>query len=424
MIKMDSIILISIFFFELVKIYLVNILLYDKVENVNRKKTHLIITSFMMIGIGMLTVSTLPAYLMGQVGGWFLIDGKRLEKLRKFISIVSVILCMDAGIEIIIKKIWISNRASNLLVSFISSVVFCIFLFIKNHIQIPIHNIRISLQSIIAALCISFGFGVAVIEDWFSYLPDKVGRLNYDLILVFTFVTVLLLVLLTVYVEKTNNELEKTAEIEKELRLLQKKNYTLLLEKEEETKKYRHDMSNHITCLYQLAQKEDAEQTMLYLEKMRHNLRTISKMSYETGIEILDILLNTMLADLSDVEISIKGKCSGNIAINEVEGCTVFSNLLQNALDELQRQTMGPKKLTVQVNGGKLYSSIIVMNTISETSQIDLRRLETKKIDKENHGYGINNIKNILEKTGGKLELKIEEGQFIAEVTLRNCCDE
>lgn len=421
---MDSIILISIYFFELVKIYLVNILLYDKAESIKQKKIHFIITSIMMIGIGMITVNTLPVYLMGQVGGWFLTEGKHLEKLRKYISIVSVILCMDAGIEIIIKKIWESNRGSDLIVSLLSSAVFCFFLFIKKHFPIPKHNIKIPMQSIIAALCISFSFGVAVIEDWFSYLPDKVGRLNYDLVLVFTFVTVLLLVFLTVYVEKTNNELEKTAEIEKELRLLQKKNYTLLLEKEEETKKYRHDMSNHITCLYQLAQKEDAEQTMLYLEKMRHNLRTISKMSYETGIEILDILLNTMLADLSDVEISIKGKCSGNIAINEVEGCTVFSNLLQNALDELQRQTMGPKKLTVQVNGGKLYSSIIVKNTISETSQIDLRRLETKKIDKENHGYGINNIKNILEKTGGKLELKIEESQFIAEVILRNYVDE
>ena len=193
--------------------------------------------------------------------------------------------------------------------------------------------------------------------------------------------------------EKTNQELEKSVEIEKELRVLQKKNSDLLLKKGEETKKYRHDMNHHLSCLYQIAQKENAPQTILYLEKMQQGLLAIQRMNYQTGLEILDILLNTLLIEVLDVEITVEGKIKGHINLDEVESCIVFSNLLQNALDELQRQKEGKK--------GEV-------------------TLETVKEDKANHGYGLKNVTAILDKKGGNIIFDIREGQFMAEVTIKN----
>ena len=52
---------------------------------------------------------------------------------------------------------------------------------------------------------------------------------------------------------------------------------------------------------------------------------------------------------------------------------------------------------------------------------------EAKKIDKTGriciiiqHGYGLKNVKNIVEKNSGELVLKVEKNQFIVELRIRN----
>ena len=117
---------------------------------------------------------------------------------------------------------------------------------------------------------------------------------------------------------------------EKELRILQKNNSDLLLKKGEETRKYRHDMNHHISCLYQIAQKEEAGQTIQYLEKIQNNLLAIRNMNYGTGLEVLDLLLNVLLVDLPHVEIRVEGKCYKETVLDNVESCIIFSNLPQS----------------------------------------------------------------------------------------------
>ena len=417
---MDRIVLMGIYLLELVKIYVVNQLLFEEKQNKKRVYVSLMTVSILMFCITLIRPMDLMAYGMAILGGWFFAQGNGKERLQKYVFVVALVVCMDTIPAILWEKAGIRTNWIDLMVSLTSLGIFSILFAVKKYISVKIHKVKNIVQLLIAILCISLGFGVEVIRDWISYLPDTIGVLNYDLMLIVTFISIILLAILSIYMEKTNQELEKSVEIEKELRVLQKKNSDLLLKKGEETKKYRHDMNHHLSCLYQIAQKENAPQTILYLEKMQQGLLAIQRMNYQTGLEILDILLNTLLIEVLDVEITVEGKIKGHINLDEVESCIVFSNLLQNALDELQRQKEGKKTLKIYVVQGRIYSRIQIINTVSEEKKKGEVTLETVKEDKANHGYGLKNVTAILDKKGGNIIFDIREGQFMAEVTIKN----
>ena len=48
---------------------------------------------------------------------------------------------------------------------------------------------------------------------------------------------------------------------------------------------------------------------------------------------------------------------------------------------------------------------MVIENSISSDRSINKKRLQTYKIDKRNHGFGLGNVKQALEKNGGRLEI-------------------
>ena len=92
--------------------------------------------------------------------------------------------------------------------------------------------------------------------------------------------------------------------------------------------------------------------------------------------------------------------------------CTVFSNLLSNAIASANR--VNPDKnpeIVVCFKGGKHYFSITVSNSMAEEEQ----NKKKKKKDR-NHGHGIHNIRETVEKYKGSFEQNIEGDVFISSV--------
>lgn len=171
---MDTVvILMTVYLLELVKIYVVNILLFDEKEVEKKQIVALLVISLVTFCISMFTLQSLPAYVMGLLGGWFITAGRGLNKLRKYVSLVPIVMCMDIIPETLLKKIGIGNRGTDIHVSLISLGILGILLLIKKYLPAKLYKIKNIMQITMAVLCISLGFGVAVIQDWFSYLPDK-----------------------------------------------------------------------------------------------------------------------------------------------------------------------------------------------------------------------------------------------------------
>lgn len=104
-------------------------------------------------------------------------------------------------------------------------------------------------------------------------------------------------------------------------------------------------------------------------------------------------------------EISVMGQCTKKPLLSEVEFCTVFSNMIQNAVEEVKRQQEKKKYIKVKIKQGNQYLSITVKNSSKLLWDRKEKDLTTVKKDKKNHGIGIGNIIETAEKNGGSFEL-------------------
>ena len=65
------------------------------------------------------------------------------------------------------------------------------------------------------------------------------------------------------------------------------------------------------------------------------------------------------------------------------------------------------------------YLSIIIENTCTYLNNT-IQTLPTTKMDSQNHGFGLKNIRDIVKKYNGNLELTCEKNIFKATCYLRN----
>lgn len=231
-----------------------------------------------------------------------------------------------------------------------------------------------------------------------------------------SYLSVGLVVLFITYIKNTNQRLQQLLITEKQLKEAQKQYYSALLQREEETRKNRHDWNNHLICLAELAQKENAESTKQYIEALIKQNVNLRDKQYDVGNDVLNAILCYHLSELNDdISVKIVGKCRNDMNIDAVDLCVIVSNLVQNAVEYLRDSSLESKELLFSIEEGSVYKRISIVNSVD--NNVSERNLKTTtKSDKRNHGIGIRNVRETIERNGGKLEINIQDGMFKADV--------
>lgn len=90
---------------------------------------------------------------------------------------------------------------------------------------------------------------------------------------------------------------------------MQKNYYLSLLEKETETKKYRHDMNNHIICIKAFLDEKEYDNLNNYIDNLYNQTFSLVNKGYHTGNSIIDALTNYYVENMDkSIEIELKGK--------------------------------------------------------------------------------------------------------------------
>lgn len=231
-------------------------------------------------------------------------------------------------------------------------------------------------------------------------------------------------VVMVLYVKKSNETMEQMLVMEKQMQEFQKNYYEMLLEKEAETKKYRHDLNGHLVCLNGLVNDNDLEGVKEYIKEMDTYLGKIKNLSYHTGIEIFDILLNHYAVRLQqDTEVKIKCEDYCTIDVSDMEQCMIFSNIIKNAAEAVRGVEVPPYYLEINVTKGRKYVQISIVNPMNEEKLCldKAGKLQTSKEDKANHGMGLQNVEKAVERNNGRIHYDIKEKEFCCEVILPIC---
>lgn len=183
-----------------------------------------------------------------------------------------------------------------------------------------------------------------------------------------------------------------------------------ILIKQEELKKVRHDMKNQLLVIKSYFEQGHAESGVGYVNTLVDAINETKPAVY-SGNVALDAIINTkkILAKNKGIEFTIDVMQAADLPMDDVDICVVFGNALDNAIEACER-CKNEKRF---INFFLIQKGQKLVCKISNTTPIESTSIEqSSKKDKENHGYGLVNIKESLAKYDSEPVIELKDGVF------------
>ena len=352
--------------------------------------------------------------------------GKIKEKLIQTLLLVVLLVNIDATITACTKQIsdhlWRVGYSQIFLDCLWGLVILCfLFLLKKNKVYIKRFFPKKNAIYFIVLFCgVLLAFTVESLNFATDYVANEAFRIFSAVVVSVSYVGVCLLCWLLLYLRNRNEETDTLLQMEKIFNEKQANHYRKLLQKEEETRRFRHDIKNHLICLNMLASNQKFSELTKYLKRMNANMEKAETVKYYTGNELLDIILNEKLSSCgNDVDIWVQGKVGEHICIDEMDLCVIVTNLLDNALEAVGKIKDGKKMIHIKILMGKRWMELSIANSVKGEAHFGSDGLPvTTKEDKRIHGLGLKNVKRTIENYDGELTCTMEDGMFVSKIFL------
>lgn len=180
---------------------------------------------------------------------------------------------------------------------------------------------------------------------------------------------------------------------------------------DEVNRKY-HDMKNIFLYLETCSSRKDVQNQV---QKMLDEIRPYET-AIATGNEAIDILLNDKMAVCQQKKITCVPYLDGTMLdfVEPMDLCTIFGNALDNAIESSSRlPEEADRQISIRTVKKGNSVALTFRNTYAQCPRIVGGLPATTKEDKENHGYGLRNIRYIMDKYHGELNCRIEGEEFV-----------
>lgn len=209
------------------------------------------------------------------------------------------------------------------------------------------------------------------------------------------------------YLEKVNSS--NTIIISK-----QQKYYEDVIRKDEKMKAFRHDVQKHLRTINMLCEDGNVEKIKEYTgELVDEYQRNIYQY---TGNKIADYFVNDIVNQYGNDELkySIHGRFPDEIGVSQSDFCVLIGNLFENVKEALEK-VEGERTLNIIIRN---FNGHIIINVENSSIPKDSEHTDTDKADTDSHGYGIRNMRNVVEKNGGEITFSQNNGVFRTEIII------
>lgn len=183
-------------------------------------------------------------------------------------------------------------------------------------------------------------------------------------------------------------------------------------------KAQRHDFNHHISCIYGLLDLNNIDEAKKYAKELLKDVQEVNNIVNIENSTILAILNNNLtVAKEKDIEVDLNIDIPKELKINSMDISIILGNSLSNAIEACENLKKKYIKLYMYMKGE--YLIIKIKNSKKEDVFIDENSYETTKIDKENHGFGLKNIKYIVDKYDGLLKIEQSKEEFILNIAMK-----
>ncbi|MGN0352580.1 MAG: sensor histidine kinase [Roseburia sp.] len=264
---------------------------------------------------------------------------------------------------------------------------------------------------------VSCAIGIILLEV-FYFTEEKVQ--------IYIVIAMLLLILMNMVVYYPFEKMTELLNEQREFELFRLKNdleqnhYNRIEELASKQRIYQHDVRQYMSAIASLIAKEENEEAKKIFEQMQIQVNELEQVTYSRS-GILNALLNEKVNQAKGQGVLLQLEIEPTVPLSflkETDMIAMFGNLIDNAI-RAAAQCKGEKEVTIRLfePEGNFILFIVENPYMGTLKKVGTRFISTKE-DKEEHGIGLLSVQGLAEKYGGILDLREENGFFIATLSL------
>lgn len=229
-------------------------------------------------------------------------------------------------------------------------------------------------------------------------------------------ITLFIVLVILVYQKK---EMKRLMVLKDKCLREQTEQYKMAMNKERELRRFRHDYNAHMTAISGLLANGEYDKLQEYIKSMGYFKEKFNLVN--SGNIITDAVFNQYkeLCDKDNIGFEISGKLPENFNMAETDLCVLLSNLISNAYEAALKSEKERRIVSVEIRNSDEDIFIDVSNSVNGEVVFKNGLPVTDKPDRKNHGFGVENILEVVERNGGYIEWKqLDKGRFTAEIML------
>lgn len=211
-----------------------------------------------------------------------------------------------------------------------------------------------------------------------------------------------------------DNQTKLEYELMKEKEKYSKESMEIIKRSNEELREFKHDLKNYLLPLQEAMETMPQSEMVKVWKKINQKIEDVQTL-IQTGNSYVDSMINTKItlarSEKVDVKCTILSKIEG---IDDLEFCSVFGNLMDNAI-EAERKVTEKKEIIIFVEEKMGYLRLEIQNKIEKSVLNENSSLNTTKKDTSSHGIGHKSVKRTMQKVGGALKYYETGDLFCAE---------
>lgn len=270
-----------------------------------------------------------------------------------------------------------------------------------------------------------FLFAMLSVVTWLEVVLFNKATILYPEINLYMLGTSLLALISNVFMYYFVLRINKESKYKTELTLL-KMQYDNVKDTEEHMKALyeslhdlKHDLEKHFLAIKVKAEKAGAAAVMDYTNKIMNKYISNAHQAVFTDNEILNSIINVRLELCRHKEICVRVHIEPN-ALDNIEDediVVLFGNIFDNAIEAAEKIYGADRNIMLNVQKQGVYISIYMENGFDGEFDAELR---TKKLNKNEHGIGMKNVKRIVEQYNGMIKCFPEKNMFCCDILLEN----
>ena len=343
------------------------------------------------------------------------------EKIQSIVAITLWVICASSLIDILnivlvnvfLKLVNLNwDNFANLIASCISLIFICVMgSLYKKKSTSSLRNIGIvNLLGFSILLCAD----VVVVSAIFLGADIYSGSFNV------LYLSAVILVILGIFIQLAAVIIlftQRNVYKEKEMILntylnAQKNHYEYLENREKETKKFRHDLRSHMELISSLIKNGEYDKIDDYIKQMNLKIDTFGNVvTVHNGI--VDAIINQyyVKAKQNGIEMEVRGMFPVDCVIETFDLCTIFSNALSNAYEAAVEAE--EKYILLECRYTDQNIIVLVENSFNHKMQNSDRQ---SKKNKDYHGFGLENIRDSVNKYNGFFDIEKNENKFSLKI--------